>query len=153
MMIIRRTPLLSTILLMFSAFFSSQALAKDPIYTSFFSNVAVSGYDTVAYFTENQPVEGSASYATQYQGADWYFSNQENLDAFKANPGKYAPQYGGYCAWAVAKNKTAKGDPTQWAIHDGKLYLNYNADIRATWLKDKETLIMDADKHWPSVLK
>lgn len=144
--------LVSTALLMFSAIFSSQALAKSPIYTSYFSDTAVSGYDTVAYFTENKPVEGDSKYSAEYQGAEWHFSSQKNLDAFKADPAKYAPQYGGYCAWAVAKNNTAKGDPMQWAIHNGKLYLNYNAEIRSKWFADKDALIVTADKNWPSVL-
>ena len=131
---------------------SSQAMAKDPIYTSFFSDLAISGYDSVAYFTDGKPVEGSEDYELEYKGAQWRFKNEANLNAFKASPEKYAPQYGGYCAWAVAKNDTAKGDPLQWTVHDGKLYLNYNADIQAKWTNDKVNLIQTADKNWPGVL-
>lgn len=144
---------LTAIFLIFAALFSSQATAKPPIYTSFFSNVAVSGYDTVAYFTMNKPVKGNSDYRTEYQGADWYFSSQENLDKFKAKPEMYAPQYGGYCAWAVANNNTAKGDPLQWAIHNDKLYLNYNTEISSKWLQDKDALIVKADKYWPAVIQ
>lgn len=131
---------------------SFQAQAESKIYTAFFSNLAVSGYDTVAYFREGKPVKGSDDFTTKYQGAVWQFKNQSNLDAFLLAPESYAPQYGGYCAWAVAQNSTAKGDPLQWYISDGKLYLNYNEDIRTKWLNDKDSLITKADKNWPAVI-
>ena len=98
---------LKFILLSAVFFFSTQAFAVEPVYTSFFSNKAIKGYDTVAYFTENKAVEGQAAFSTDYQGAKWLFSSQENLDLFIADPEKYAPQYGGYCAYAVAQNSTA----------------------------------------------
>ena len=137
---------------LFSLLFSSVSFAEDVIYTRLFSSTAVSGYDAVAYFTEGKPVEGDSNYSTEYMGADWNFKNGENLAKFKENPGKYAPQYGGYCAWAVAHNTTAKGDPTQWTIYEGKLYLNYNADIQSKWTADKVNQILLADKNWPGVL-
>lgn len=145
--------LLTAALFALTALFSSQSFAQSPIYTAFFSDTAVSGYDTVAYFTQNKPVKGNSSYTTQYKGADWLFSNKANLEMFKADPEKYAPQYGGYCAWAVANNDTAKADPLQWAIHQGKLYLNYDADIRKKWFSDKDALIIKANNNWPNVIK
>ncbi len=145
--------LLTVVLFALTALFSSQSFAQSPVYTAFFSDTAVSGYDTVAYFTQNKPVKGDSSYSTQYKGANWHFSNTANLEMFKADPEKYAPQYGGYCAWAVANNNTAKGDPLQWAIHQGKLYLNYDADIRKKWFSDKDALIIKADNNWPNVIK
>ena len=144
--------LLATSLLIGTTLFSSLSFAKSPIYTGYFSNVALSGYDAVAYFTVNKPVKGSTNYSTEYNGADWHFTSQTNLDQFKAMPDKYAPQYGGYCAWAVANNDTAKGDPLQWNIHEGKLYLNYNAEIRQKWSSDKSALILKADNNWPKVI-
>lgn len=129
-----------------------QVRAESAIYTSFFSDLAISGYDTVAYFREGKPVEGSDNFTTKYKGAVWQFKNQSNLDAFLLAPESYAPQYGGYCAWAVAQGNTAKGDPLQWNITDGKLYLNYNEEIRIKWLKDKDALIDTADQNWPTVL-
>ncbi|MGY0217756.1 YHS domain-containing (seleno)protein [Endozoicomonadaceae bacterium StTr2] len=128
------------------------ALAKDEIYTSFFSNKAVGGYDTVAYFTEGRPVEGSDKFKTEYKDTVWYFSSAENLKKFKADPEKYAPQYGGYCAWAVGQGYTASGDPKQWHIDNGKLYLNYDAEVKAEWLKDKAKWIEAGDKNWPKVI-
>ncbi len=125
---------------------------EDPIYTSRFSNAAAGGYDVTAYFSEAQPVKGKKAFSTQYQGADWRFASQENLDKFTQNPEKYAPQYGGYCAWAVAEGKTASGDPMLWTIHEDKLYLNYNKKINTRWLNDKENFIVKGDKNWPSVL-
>jgi YHS domain-containing protein len=127
--------------------------AEELIYTGYFSDQALSGYDTVAYFREDKAVKGNEKFSTQYKGAQWQFKNQTNLDAFLLAPDSYAPQYGGYCAWAVAHDNTAKGDPKQWHISNGKLYLNYDADIRSKWLKDKDALIVTADKNWPSILE
>ncbi|MGK0440823.1 MAG: YHS domain-containing protein [Pseudohongiellaceae bacterium] len=131
---------------------STPTFAESPIYTGVFSSKAVSGYDTVAYFTESKAVEGKAKYSTEYNDTDWYFSSQKNLALFKTDPEKYVPQYGGYCSWAVAHNSTAKGDPTQWTVHDSKLYLNYDTGIQEKWLKAKSTLITKANKNWPQVL-
>ncbi|SIS97707.1 YHS domain-containing (seleno)protein [Neptunomonas antarctica] len=133
--------------------FSFKAMAKSPVYTALFSDIAVSGYDTVAYFTEGKAVKGSDDYSIEYQDTEWRFKNSDNLAIFKADPAKYAPQYGGYCAWAVANNDTAKGDPLQWTLLNGKLYLNYDADIQSKWLKDKEALIRTADQNWPGVIQ
>ncbi len=127
--------------------------ASDPVYTGIFSDLAVSGYDAVAYFREGRPVEGSADFETEYEGATWRFASQENLDAFVADPAAYAPQYGGYCAWAVSQGYTASGDPDYWKIVDGKLYLNYDADVQATWEEDIPGHIRSADGNWPSVLE
>jgi len=136
----------------FIALFSATSQAKSPIYTSFFSNVAVSGYDSVAYFTQGKAVKGNSKFSTDYQGATWHFSSEQNLALFTQAPAQYAPQYGGYCAWAVAKNDVASSDPLAWRIIDNKLYLNYNLSIQAKWLKDPKNLIIKANKHWPNVL-
>ena len=144
--------LLKTALLALIMVLPGQAFAKDEIYTGFWDNLAVSGYDSVAYFTESKPVKGKSQFSHKYKGAEWRFSSKENLDKFVASPEQYAPQYGGYCAWAVAHDTTAKIDPTQWTIEDGKLYLNYNADIQSRWLKDKPKYIKQADSNWPDVL-
>ena len=132
--------------------FTTQAYAKSEIYTSAFSNIAVGGYDTVAYFTQNGPVKGSEEFSTSWKGAEWHFSSAENLEKFKANPNQYAPQYGGYCAYAVANGGTAKGDPQFWKIVDGKLYLNFNKKIQGKWLQNTSQFITDADANWPDVL-
>lgn len=126
---------------------------KDPIYTGLFNNLAVSGYDTVAYFTESKPVKGSEKFSTSWNGADWRFSSAENLALFNSDPQKYAPQYGGYCAYAASLNKAVSADPKQWDVHNGMLYLNYNKSVRQDWLKDKEGYIQSADKNWPALLK
>lgn len=145
------------VILALAAVFAAGALpgaalaAKSPIYTAPFSSVAVGGYDTVSYFA-GKPVKGSAQFQTQWKGATWQFANAADLAKFKANPAAYAPQYGGYCAWAVAQGRTAPGDPLQWRIVGGKLYLNYNADIQSKWLKDVPGFIQKANANWPAVL-
>ena len=143
-----------TRLMMFLALFmSTMSYAQDAIYTGYFSSKALSGYDTVAYFTDHKPVEGSAEFMTEYKGADWYFASQMHLDMFKAEPEKYAPQYGGYCAWAVsAKNDFASADPHKWALVDGKLYLNYDEDIKKKWDMDPAFHIKQAEANWPAMI-
>ncbi|MBT2966333.1 YHS domain-containing (seleno)protein [Vibrio anguillarum] len=135
-------------------FVSNVSLAEDEIYTSFLSNKALSGYDTVAYFTKGEPIKGSSDFSTLYKNAQWYFSSKENLELFLNNPNQYAPQYGGYCAWAVSeKNDFAPGDPNQWAIVDGKLYLNYDKKIKTLWDTNQAVHIQQADKNWPNLIK
>lgn len=128
------------------------ANAADPVYTGVFSNTAVGGHDAVAYFSEGQPVEGSKDFTTEYLGAEWRFATAANRDLFIANPSAYAPQYGGYCAWAAAEGKLAKGDPAYWTIVNGRLYLNYDRKVQALWETDIPGFIIKADANWPSLL-
>lgn len=123
-----------------------------PVYTGTFSHVAVSGYDPVAYFTEGHPVKGSDKFTFDYSGATWRFASAASRDAFKANPARYAPQFGGYCAWAVGHGYTASGDPSVWRIVDGKLYLNYNAEIGRRWSQDIPNLIKAGNANWPKLV-
>ncbi len=125
---------------------------KAPVYTSWKNNVAVGGYDAVSFF-KNKPLEGNSDFSYAYKGAEWHFSSEANRDLFKANPEAFAPQYGGYCAWAVAGGKLAKGSPKHWTIEDGRLYLNYNGKVKERWLADKAARIAQADKIWPGILK
>lgn len=131
---------------------STKAFALDPTYTAFFSDEAIKGYDTVAYFTENKPVKGKEEFSIKYNEATWLFSSQENLDLFTADPEKYAPQYGGYCAYAVSQNSTASIKPELFTIQDGKLYLNYNESINEKWRANKTEFIELADQNWPALL-
>jgi YHS domain-containing protein len=133
---------------------SGTAFARSPeVYTGILSSTAVGGYDPVAYFREGKPVQGKKEFTHTWKGVTWRFANAKNLDDFKAKPEAYAPQYGGYCAWAVSQGYTAKGDPNAWSIVDGKLYLNYNADVHKTWAKDASGNIIKADQNWPKVLE
>ena len=137
---------------------SGQALAAPEINTlkgSFFggrSDTAILGYDTVAYFTENKPVKGNNQFVTEWKGAKWKFASQKHLDMFTANPEKYAPQYGGYCAYGVANDYLVKIEPDQFTIVDGKLYLNYDNDVQAKWLQDIAGYIRDADQKFIGLL-
>jgi YHS domain-containing protein len=129
------------------------ARAKEPpVYTGLVKGVAVGGYDPVAYFTEGRAVPGSKDITLEHEGATWRFATEASREAFKADPTRYAPQYGGYCAYAVANGYTAKGDPEAWSVHEGRLYLNYDRTVRSTWEKDKVGYIAKAEKNWPGVL-
>ena len=145
---------LALLLLLSTTLISLPARAEiDPVYTGYFSDKAASGYDVVAYFTASKPVEGNKAFSYSHAGATWLFSSAVNRDAFIAEPSKYSPQYGGYCAWAVSQGYTASGDPEFWKIVDGKLYLNYDADVQKKWEASIPTFIQSADKSWPELLK
>lgn len=134
------------------------AMAEKPVNTltnSFFAkqtDTAINGYDSVAYFNQNAPVKGLDAHTYDYKGAKWKFSNAANLELFKGNPEKYSPQYGGYCAFAVANNSLAKVDPSQFSVHEGKLYLNYDASIQKDWLKDRAGFIKKADEKFQALI-
>ena len=116
------------------------------------NGVAIRGTDPVAYFTEKRPVTGVEEFSAQWNGAKWLFASPANRDKFVANPEAFAPQYGGFCAWAVAaKGKLYSTQPQNWSIVDGKLYLNFNDDIQARWEKDVPGFIKEGDLQWPKV--
>ncbi|OAN13319.1 YHS domain protein [Photobacterium jeanii] len=129
----------------------ASAFALEPVYSDFFGK-AIKGYDAVSYFTESAAVKGDSDFTYQWNGAKWYFSSEENRKAFVANPTKFAPQYGGYCAWAVSKGYTAKIDPHAWNIVEGKLYLNYSKSVQQTWQQDIKGNVAKADSNWPQLL-
>ncbi len=130
------------------------AFAAEPaVYTGLLSNTSAGGYDTVSYFEAGRATKGSSDYTTEFQGATWRFANAENLARFKANPERFAPVYGGYCAWAVAQGYLAKGDPQHWTIRNDRLYLNYSQSIQNRWLKNPDGFIQQANANWPSVLE
>lgn len=116
-------------------------------------SVAIKGTDPVAYFTESQAIQGNADFAYEWNDAIWHFASAENRDLFSANPEKYAPKYGGYCAWAASQGYTADIDPEAWTIVDGSLYLNFNKKIQERWEKDIPGFISDADSKWESVVQ
>ncbi len=113
--------------------------------------VALKGYDVVAYFDQSKPVKGSAEFEYTWNGAKWQFATAAHRDAFAKEPAKYAPQYGGYCAFGVAEGHAVPVDPEAWRIVDGKLYLNYNKDVQKDWVKDVPGNITKADANWPKL--
>lgn len=144
---------------LFAFLFQTTVLAAPPINTlsgGLFdrqTGTAIRGYDPVAYFSENTPVKGKEEFTTNYSGAKWLFSSKEHLNLFKSNPEKYAPQYGGYCAYGVAVDNLVSIEPDKFTIINGKLYLNYDAEVQNTWRKSPEKFISDADKKFSSLLK
>lgn len=122
---------------------------KSPVFTT--SAGAIRGYDPVAYFKESKPILGKSALTYVWQGASWHFATQQNLDAFRASPETFAPQYGGYCAYGTAGGYKAPIDPQAWTLAGGKLYLNYSKDVQQTWSKDQKAFIQKADQHWPRI--
>jgi YHS domain-containing protein len=126
--------------------------AAKPVNTTLIGNKAIKGYDPVAYFTHGRPVKGDKQYTHDWNGATWYFATDEHRMRFKQEPDRYAPQYGGYCAWAVSQGDTADIDPEAWKIVDGKLYLNYSLKIQKKWEADIPGLVRKANENWPKLL-
>lgn len=114
--------------------------------------LAINGFDPVAYFTDEKPVEGKAEFTLEHDGAMWQFASMENLEMFKSDPASYAPQYGGYCAYAIGKGKTKSIDPAAWQVVNNKLYLNHSKAVQEKWSKDIDAGIQAADAKWPDVL-
>ncbi|MGB1298909.1 MAG: YHS domain-containing (seleno)protein [Psychrobium sp.] len=115
------------------------------------NDLAIKGYDTVSYFTKGAPTKGSDKYTAAYNGAIYQFSSAHNRDLFKAEPAKYAPQYGGYCAMGVALNKKLDTDPTAWHVRNGKLYLNLNKAVQKKWSTDIPGYIETAQGNWGDI--
>jgi YHS domain-containing protein len=115
------------------------------------AGLAVHGFDVVAYFNGGKPAQGKAKFAVVHKDATYRFVSQANLDAFKANPDKYEPAYGGYCAYGVSVGAKFDGDPRYWKIVGGKLYLNLDADIQKAWLEDVPGAIKKAEANWPDL--
>lgn len=127
--------------------------AKQPQVNVDRSGSAVKGYDVVAYVTEAKPTEGSATFETTWNGAKWRFASAAHRDEFRKDPGKFAPQFGGYCSWAVSQGYTADVDPQAWKIVDGRLYLNYSKSVQQKWSQDIPGNIAKARANWPKVLE
>ena len=116
------------------------------------AGLAVGGYDPVAYFRDGKPVRGDGHYQLSFKGAVWRFASGETLRQFQKRPDAFAPQFGGYCAWAVSQHYLAPGDPRQWKIVEGKLYLNANARAKELWEADQDAAIVRGHANWPAVL-
>jgi hypothetical protein len=120
-----------------------------PFYTGLVSRTAAGGFDVVAHHLEGRALEGSRAIVTQWSGVFWRFASDEHRTAFNADPERFAPAYGGHCAWAAAEGYLAKGDPRHWRIVEGRLFLNYNAAVHRDWEKDIPRFIASADANWP----
>ena len=117
------------------------------------NGVAIKGYDPVAFFKENKPVRGKDDLRFEYKGSTFVFANADNRAAFAADPEKYAPQYGGYCAFGTARGYKADIDPSTFTVIDGRLYLNYNTQVQREWAADTNRFIRQANERWPTVSK
>jgi len=115
------------------------------------NDVILAGHDVVAYFTEQKPVLGTANFTAIYNEAVYRFSSAENRDLFRANPAKYAPAYGGYCALGASFGKKFSVDGKAFQVVEGRLYVNKNQKIYKTWKKDIPTNIVKAEGQWPTI--
>jgi len=148
---VRPSGTMKTLIALLAGLLSACAFAQKPeIYTD--SGAAIRGYDPVAYFTQAQPVKGSEKFTHQWKGATWRFASAANRDLFRESPEKYAPQYGGYCAYGVAGGYAVSVDPAAWSVVGGKLYLNYSLGVQSSWKQDIPGYIRKADANWPKAL-
>ena len=121
-------------------------------YNTLYAGLGAKGYDVVAYFTDGKPIMGQERYEHKYGGVTWRFASREHRALFTANPAKYAPQYGGFCSWGVSQGKLFDVDPVNgWTVRNGKLYLNFNAELNETFRKDAAGFVAKAEKHWPDL--
>ena len=147
----RRSLIIGTITApLVSGFPTASSAATPPVYAE--RGIAIDGTDPLSYFEEGAPSEGSDAFTVVWKGATWRFTSAKRRDQFASDPQAYAPQYGGYCAWAVSNGYTASTVPDAWKIVDGKLYLNYSRRIQRRWERDIPGRIAAADANWPGVL-
>jgi YHS domain-containing protein len=140
------------LMLSLGTFAGSTAADAKPTYTGLFGNVAAGGYDVTSYFTgKGTPQKGDKSFAVTYNGATYNFASKANADMFKAAPAKFAPQFGGYCSWAMASGYKAPGDPAYYKVVGGKLYLNYDKSVQGKWNKDIPGFIKQANGEWQKI--
>ncbi len=138
-----------TFLLFFAGLITISNAQTSEIYAP--NGKAIKGYDAVAFFTDGKPVAGADSLSFMYKNADWLFATRAHLEAFKMNPEKYAPQYGGYCAYGTSQGHKAPTETNTWSIVSDKLYFNYNQQVKNIWVKDQPNLINKADQQWPAI--
>jgi YHS domain-containing protein len=117
------------------------------------NGLAIKGYDPVAYFTQNKAIEGNDSIKIDWSGSTWKFTSKENLKLFTKDPEKYAPCYGGFCAYGTSENHLSPTDPNAWTIVNNKLYLNYNLKVKEIWIKDSTARILNANIYWATLIK
>lgn len=129
--------------------FSSVTFAAETVFQQ--DGIAIKGYDPVNYHTMKQAVKGDSQFVFEWKGVDWLFASQENRDLFSRSPDKYAPEYGGYCAYAASKGSLAPIDPKAWTVHNNILYLNNSLSIRNIWRNDIDSNINKADINWPKL--
>jgi hypothetical protein len=116
------------------------------------NNVAIKGYDTVAYFTEGKAIKGTPEFTVSWHDVQWRFANVRHRDLFASNPERYAPQFGGFCSAGLSMGKKVVADPEQWTIVDGKLYINYNRSALESWRQEKAARIHKANVNWSNYL-
>ena len=138
------------VLVLAAAHLAAQSTASRTIYNST-RGVALDGYDVVAYYTEGRPVKGSPAFTHTWEQTTWRFASAAHRDAFAAAPEKYAPQFGGFCAYGVSRGYAVDIDPNAWTIVEGRLYLNYSKSVRRTWDQDRATFIQRAEANWPAI--
>ena len=152
MSVFRKLVFFSALLTVLSVgLFPALPARAETVYNVNWRGVAIKGYDPVAYFTQGRPVKGESAHELQWEGAMWRFSGKENLERVRAEPQRYAPRYGGYCAYGVAVGGLYDIEPEAWSIVDGVLYLNKNLRTREIWRKDIPGYIEKADRNWPGL--
>lgn len=124
--------------------------AQTPVHSDA-RGVAIDGYDPVAYFAVGEAQRGRADHAVEWNDAIWHFASTENAELFRGDPERYAPQFGGYCAWAAAQGYVAGVDPQAWTVHNGRLYLNFSAGVRRRFVRDLDGNIAAAERNWPGL--
>ena len=138
------------VLVLAAAHMTAQSTTSRTTYNST-RGVALDGYDVVAYFTEGRPVKGTPDFAHTWEQTTWRFASAAHRDAFAAASERYAPQFGGFCAYGVSRGYAVDIDPNAWTVVNGRLYLNYSKSVQRTWDTDRATFIQRAEANWPAI--
>jgi hypothetical protein len=112
--------------------------------------IAIQGYDVLSYL-DRKPAKGRKEYSTEHGGAVWLFATADNRDAFRRDPGRYLPQYGGFCAYSVSVGSPAHADPRVFAVSGGKLFLFFDSAVRLVWEQDRDYSVAEANTRWPGL--
>ncbi len=147
----RRVALIFAIIICAGAFAGAQDGGPVKPVNTDQTGLALHGYDAVAYITDRRAVQGSPAFEYAWSGATWRFATAANRDRFAENPAAFAPQFGGYCAWAVSRNYTADVDPEAFEVVSGKLYLNYSKLVQLRWKMDRAGNIAKGEQNWPKL--
>lgn len=140
-------------LVLFSILIPSLSIGQNVNFYNNNDGVAIKGFDPVAYFQENKAVEGNNTIYYKWSGSIWKFTSEENLEKFKKQPERYAPQYGGFCAYGASENHLSPTDPEAFTIVNNKLYLNYSKKVKELWIKNTEQRIQKANEYWLTLKK
>lgn len=143
--------ILSALIVAVCSIYANQSLAETPVFSN--KNVAIAGYDPVAYFLDEKALAGNEKYSYRWQGVDWWFTSQQHRDLFISDPDSYSPMFGGFCSLGAAHGALVPSDPNAWTVHKGQLFLNQSSDVTTTWRYNLDDNIQRGKSHFKAAIE